>query len=187
MIQNPCLRARVFWNKGKKYLFSIKPTEIRYGRHLSLRSGGSDNYRFSPRLHGSFLSGRIFNLYNPFTRNRAISLQIAVLFTPVRLIKQRRITRLHWGFYRANCAKTCPVEERLPFFKEISVKNFWQMVLDLKTKRGMGKSCTICKTPDNEWAWVETDHLPPYEQAWHWLTRQMLQRISVVLVKKAKR
>ena len=41
------------------------------------------------------------------------------------------------------------------------------MVLDLKTKRGMGKSCTICKTPDKEWAWVETDHLPPYEQAWH--------------------
>ena len=113
--------------------------------------------------------------------------QIAALFTLVRLIKQRRITRLHWGFYRANCAKTCPVEERLPFFKEISVKNFWQMVLDLKTKRGMGKSCTICKTPDNEWAWVETDHLPPYEQAWHWLTRQMVQRISVVLVKKAKR
>ena len=35
------------------------------------------------------------------------------------------------------------------------------MVLDLTTKRGMGKSCTICKTPDNEWAWVETDHLRP--------------------------
>ena len=61
------------------------------------------------------------------------------------------------------------------------------MVLDLKTKRGMGKSCTICKTPDKECAWVETDHLPPYEQAWHWLTRQMVQRISVVLGKKAKR
>ena len=60
------------------------------------------------------------------------------------------------------------------------------MVLDLKTKRGMGKSCTICKTPDKEWAWVETDHLPPYEPAWHWLTRQMVQRISVVLGKKAK-
>ena len=28
------------------------------------------------------------------------------------------------------------------------------MVLDLKTKRGMSKSCTICKTPDNEWAWA---------------------------------
>ena len=128
MIQNPCLRARVFWNKGKKYLFSIKPTEIRYGRYLSLRSGGSDNYRFSPRLHGSFLSGRIFNPYNPFTRNRAISLQIAVLFTPVRLIKQRRITRL-----QAFTAQTVPKLARLrsayhflrKFRRKISDKWYW--------------------------------------------------------------
>ena len=77
------------------------------------------------------------------------------------------------------------VIERLPFGKEISVKNFWQMVPDLKTsqKREIGKSCIICKTPDNEWAWVKTNHLPPQKEAWHWLTRQTVQIISVVSVK----
>ena len=54
------------------------------------------------------------------------------------------------------------------------------MLPDLKTspKREIGKSCIICKTPDNEWA-----HLPPQKEAWHWLTRQTVQIISVVLVK----
>ena len=36
------------------------------------------------------------------------------------------------------------------------------------------------KTPDNEWVWVKTNHLPPQEEAWHWLTRQMVQQMSVV-------
>ena len=63
------------------------------------------------------------------------------------------------------------------------------MVLDLKTfpKREMGKSCIICKTPDNEWTWVKANHLSPQEEDWHWLTRQMVQKISVVLEKTGKR
>ena len=39
------------------------------------------------------------------------------------------------------------------------------MVPDLKTspKREIGESCIICKTPDNEWTWVETNHFPPQD------------------------
>ena len=55
---------------------------------------------------------------------------------------------------------------QLTICRKISVENFWQMVLDLKTfpKIGMGYSCTICKTP-----------------GW------MVQKISVVSVKMGKR
>ena len=54
------------------------------------------------------------------------------------------------------------------------------MVLDMKTfpKREVGQSCTICKTPDDEWAWVKTNHLAPQEEAWHWLTKQMVQNFG---------
>ena len=41
-----------------------------------------------------------------------------------------------------------------------------------------GLELYICKTPDNERAWVKTNHLLPQEEAWHWLTRQIVQKIS---------
>ena len=63
------------------------------------------------------------------------------------------------------------------------------MVLRMKTfpKKGMGQSCTICKRPDNEWTWFKTNHLLPQEEAWHWLTRQMVQKISGLFGENGKK
>ena len=63
------------------------------------------------------------------------------------------------------------------------------MVVDLKTfsKKRNGLELYVCKTPNDEWAWVKANHLLPQEEAWHWLTRQMVQTISAVSVKTGKR
>ena len=64
------------------------------------------------------------------------------------------------------------------------------MVLVLKTfaKREMCWSCTICKTPDNVWPLVKTNHPPPQKEAWHWSNQTiMVQKISVVSVKSGKK
>ena len=74
----------------------------------------------------------------------------------------------------------------LTICKDISVKKFWQMVLVLKRLRKekcvgvvpfakhqktcekeMCQSYTICKTPDNVWPLVKTNHPPPQKEAWH--------------------
>ena len=64
------------------------------------------------------------------------------------------------------------------------------MVVDLKTfsKREMhGLELYVCKTPNDEWARVKANHLLPQGETWHWLTRQMVQKISAVSVKTGKR
>ena len=50
-----------------------------------------------------------------------------------------------------------------------------------------GLELYVCKTADDKWAWAKTNHLLPQGETWHWLTRQMVQKISAVSVKTRKR
>ena len=56
----------------------------------------------------------------------------------------------------------------------------------------MRKKCVrvvpVCKTPDNVWLWVKTNHPPPQKEAWHWSNQTIIiQKISVVSVKSGKK
>ena len=95
----------------------------------------------------------------------------------------------------------------LTICKDISVKKFWQMVLVLKRLRKekcvgvvpfakhqktcekeMCQSYTICKTPDNVWPLVKTNHPPAQKEAWHWSNQTiMVTKTTVVSVKSGKK
>ena len=41
-------------------------------------------------------------------------------------------------------------------------------------EKEMRQSYTICKTPDNAWPWVKTNHPPPQKEAWHWSSQTIM-------------
>ena len=95
----------------------------------------------------------------------------------------------------------------LTICKDISVKKFWQMVLVLKTfakrecvgvipfakhkktcEKEMCQSYTICKTPDNVWPLVKTNHPPAQKEAWHWSNQTiMVKKFRSFRLKAGKR
>ena len=52
----------------------------------------------------------------------------------------------------------------------------------------MCQSYTICKTPDNVWPLVKTNHPPAQKEAWHWSNQTiMVTKTTVVSVKSGKK
>ena len=78
----------------------------------------------------------------------------------------------------------------LTIFKEISVKNFWQMVLDFKTflKEECVRVVPFAKYQITVGPGLkQMMHLPPQGEVWlHWLTGQMIQKILIISVKMEK-
>ena len=63
------------------------------------------------------------------------------------------------------------------------------MVLRIEnvSEKGNGLELYNLQNTDNEWAWVKTNHLLPQEEAWHWLTRKMVQKNSGLLGENGKK
>ena len=52
----------------------------------------------------------------------------------------------------------------------------------------MCQSYTICKTPDNVWPLVKTNHPPPQKEAWHWSNQTiMVKKFRSFRLKAGKR